>query len=247
MAARRFDQPPREQALGKPLALALLMHALLLAMLALGTHWRSSEPPAIEAELWGTVPDFAPPRAVPPPAPPEAKPEVKAEPKAPEEKEPEIRIEKKKDEPQKEAPPPAPKPQAETRPETKPQRDPVDELRRQIEAERAKKFGTAPQSASPNQRVSGTAPRGSRFSTVSTGRVKDNLNFPESPSDKPAVVKVRLGPDGTVLDVQFIQSSGNPAKDAAIERAIQRTGRFPPEAAGQAYEYVEMEFKPSPG
>ena len=101
---------------GPALALALLAHALLIAALAFGVHWRNSEPTTMAAELWSAVPQAAAPRAVEPaptapptrpPTPPQprAKPEPavrRAEPVAPPKPpaaappEPQIAIEKAK-------------------------------------------------------------------------------------------------------------------------------------------------------
>ncbi|HWP19450.1 MAG TPA: cell envelope integrity protein TolA [Burkholderiaceae bacterium] len=70
--ADRDDLIPRApDRRGRGLLLALLMHALLVIGLALGVNWRSSEPDAVEAELWATVPQAAAPAPAPePPAPP---------------------------------------------------------------------------------------------------------------------------------------------------------------------------------
>ncbi|WP_395137894.1 cell envelope integrity protein TolA [Schlegelella aquatica] len=66
----RDDLMPRApDARGRGLLLALLMHVLLVVGLALGVNWRSSEPDAVEAELWAAVPQAAAP--APPPPPPE--------------------------------------------------------------------------------------------------------------------------------------------------------------------------------
>ena len=55
-------------------ALALLVHAGLVAVLALGVDWRNREPDTVSAELWAAVPQLAapPPAAevAPPPPPP---------------------------------------------------------------------------------------------------------------------------------------------------------------------------------
>ena len=51
-------------------ALALLVHAGLIAALSLGVDWRSREPEVISAELWAAVPQMAaPPEAAPVPTP----------------------------------------------------------------------------------------------------------------------------------------------------------------------------------
>ena len=71
-----MPRPPKGR--GPALALALLAHALLIAALAFGVHWRNTEPTTLAAELWSAVPQAAAPRAVePPPVPTPAEPEVK--------------------------------------------------------------------------------------------------------------------------------------------------------------------------
>lgn len=64
--------------------LAMLAHALLLAALTWGVHWRSdSSTPAVEAELWSAVPQQAAPKLVEAPLEPEpapAPPPPKADP-----------------------------------------------------------------------------------------------------------------------------------------------------------------------
>ena len=67
---------PRQPAgMGAGLVLALLVHGLLIVALAFGVAWRSSEPDAVEAELWAAVPQLAAPPAPPPvPKPVEVKP-----------------------------------------------------------------------------------------------------------------------------------------------------------------------------
>ncbi len=69
--ARDPFMPRPPQGTGPGLVLALLAHALLVAALAFGVNWRTSEPQAVVAELWSAVPQFAAPRVVEPqPTPP---------------------------------------------------------------------------------------------------------------------------------------------------------------------------------
>jgi colicin import membrane protein len=76
-------KPPRPGRWGQPVALALVAHALLMAALTWGVHWKQDEPPvAFEAEIWSALPREAAPRAVQPPPPPPPEPEpVKPAPK----------------------------------------------------------------------------------------------------------------------------------------------------------------------
>jgi colicin import membrane protein len=105
MSARDPFKPRSAQRNGPALGLALLAHALLIAALAFGVNWHTSEPTSIAAELWSAVPQAAAPRAVetptPPPPPPKAevrKPEpvVVPKPQAPALPDPQIAIEKAK-------------------------------------------------------------------------------------------------------------------------------------------------------
>ncbi len=69
-------RPPEAPGIGRGIAFALAAHALLVVALSAGVHWRTSKPPAYEAELWSAVPQAAAPREVIPPAPePEPEPE----------------------------------------------------------------------------------------------------------------------------------------------------------------------------
>ncbi|MDM0112691.1 cell envelope integrity protein TolA [Variovorax sp. J22R133] len=63
--------PPPQRGTIRALILALIAHALLIAALTWGVHWRrDSENEAVEAELWSATVQQAAPRAVtPPPAP----------------------------------------------------------------------------------------------------------------------------------------------------------------------------------
>lgn len=73
--------PPRPPARMRAIALAVLVHAVLIGALTWGVNWKSSsDQPAVEAELWAAVPTQAAPRAVepPPPPPPPRAPEVRA-------------------------------------------------------------------------------------------------------------------------------------------------------------------------
>jgi len=73
--------PQQEPGKGKSLALAALVHLLLIAALFFGVQWKNQPPASVEVEVWSAPP---PPRVVPEPTPeprPEAKPEPKPEPR----------------------------------------------------------------------------------------------------------------------------------------------------------------------
>ncbi len=101
-------RPPRERGLSRALLFALLVHLLLIALLAVGVHWRSHEPEAVEAELWAPTAHLAAPPAprprpqpqptphpAPPPPPPPPAPKVQP---APSPDEAQIALQRKKQE-----------------------------------------------------------------------------------------------------------------------------------------------------
>ena len=91
-------QPPGRL---RSVALAVLVHALLIGALTWGVNWKSSadDEPAAQAELWAAIPQQAAPREVLPPAPPPPPPPVPEPAAAP-------------PEPRPVAPPPPPTPRA---------------------------------------------------------------------------------------------------------------------------------------
>ena len=137
--------PQAEPAKWRSLALAILVHALLIGALFFGVQWKSKPPAAIEVEVWRAAPPpvLAPePVAEPPPAPrpepkPEPKPEVKPEPKPPLQPDIALKDEKKpkKEEPRK----PEPKPEEATKPEPK-KEEPKKEEPKKPEADRRPSF-----------------------------------------------------------------------------------------------------------
>jgi colicin import membrane protein len=105
MSARDPFMPQSAQRNGPALGLALCAHVLLIAALAFGVNWHTSEPTTVAAELWSATPQAAAPRAVEPPPPPPAplrkaepvvKPEPAPTPPAPALPDPQIAVEKAK-------------------------------------------------------------------------------------------------------------------------------------------------------
>jgi colicin import membrane protein len=66
-----------------------------------------------------------------------------------------------------------------------------------------------------------------KYRNAIINKVRGRANVPDSVTGRPtAVFLVRLLPGGEVLDVQLVKASGNPAYDAAIERAIRSASPF---------------------
>jgi colicin import membrane protein len=101
LSSRDPFMPRPVQRTGPGVGRARVAHALLIAALAFGVNWHTSEPISVAAELWSAVPQTAAPRAVeaPPPQPAPAPAELKkpnpvAPPQAPALPDPQIAIEK---------------------------------------------------------------------------------------------------------------------------------------------------------
>jgi colicin import membrane protein len=88
-----------------------------------------------------------------------------------------------------------------------------------------------PQATGTAQRASGPTPGyGSRVAA----RIKPNVVFTDAVVGNPqAEVEVRTQPDGTITSRRLLKSSGNPAWDDAVLRAIDRTGSLPRDTDGR--------------
>lgn len=76
-------------------------------------------------------------------------------------------------------------------------------------------------------------------------KVKPNIAYAGDTEGNPtAVVAVRLAPDGSVLSMQLVKSSGNPAWDAAVQAAITKSDPLPKDTNGKAPASVNLRFSP---
>lgn len=262
--------PRRPDRVGRGLAMALAVHALLIIAIAFGVSWRSSNPAGVEAELWAAVPQIAAPKPVepeptpqpvvkkvePPPPPPKAE--------TPKQDDAQIAIEKAKREEQK----------------RKEEQRREDELKRKEEQQRKlaeaeklkkeqaeqKKREAADAAAAEKRREenlrrmmaqagdsapnsTGTAARTAGPSASYAGRIKarilPNIVFPDSVSGNPqATVEVKAAPDGTIVGRRLLKSSGVPAWDEAVLRAIDKTEILPRDTDGRVPSSLEISFRP---
>ena len=88
-----------------------------------------------------------------------------------------------------------------------------------------------PQATGSALKASGPSPGyGSRVAA----RIKPNVVFTDSVSgNAQAEIEVRTQPDGTITSRRLVKSSGNPAWDEAVLRAIDRTGSLPRDTDGK--------------
>jgi colicin import membrane protein len=255
--------------------LALAVHVFLAAALMLGVHWQSRAPEVVTVELWQPPsapvarpepPKVEAPKPAPPPPPPPAKPEPRID-------KPDIAVKappKPKPKPKPEPKPvPKPEPKPKPKPEPKPA-PPKDDLfqkklaqeqlaleQRQFEEER-RKAEEAQRKAAEAQRkaaaerlareLAATAREKALAEYIARIRqkVRSNWILPQDLSGNPeAIFEVIQLPTGEVISVKVLKPSGNPAYDAAVERAILKSSPLPlPSARNDFSRVLKLTFKP---
>ncbi|AVP59022.1 cell envelope integrity protein TolA [Pulveribacter suum] len=92
------------------------------------------------------------------------------------------------------------------------------------------------------QRSSG--PSGSYGGKVAA-KVRPNIVYPDAVAGNPrAEVEVRAAPDGTIVGVRVVQSSGNKSWDEAVVRALHKTETLPRDVDGRVPPSLVIGFRP---
>jgi colicin import membrane protein len=121
----------------------------------------------------------------------------------------------------------------------------------QLEAERQRTLerllGQAQASGAAN--AQGQAARDAGPSASYAGKlvahIRPNIVFADTlPGNPRAEVEVRTLPDGSILSSRLLKSSGYPAWDDAVLRAIERTGRLPRDENGRIPSTLILGFRP---
>lgn len=255
MSLDKPEEPGKKYAL----AFTILVHVALLAFLFFGVQWKRSKPEVMEVELWSPRPmpaQYVPPPPPPPEVKPEPKPLPKVEPKPePVLKKPEIVVkeEKKKPEPKKPEPePPKPEPKKpEPKPEVKPPlkfdfgKELAQETANLKPRPNTQQLNNAA-AAEAEQRASSNKRGLADYASKIRGKVRGNIVLPPAIQGNPeAIFEVSQLPTGEVLDVKLKRSSGNPALDTAIERAIRKSSPLPkPDDPSQFSRELKINYKP---
>ncbi|MBL8476059.1 MAG: TonB C-terminal domain-containing protein [Methyloversatilis sp.] len=259
----------REHALKRPepgkwqsAVLAAGMHLLLGLFLFYSVRWQTSKPAAVQVELISSMPTVeAPVRPPPPPEPVvEKRPEPVVEPPPPPPPpKPDIAF--------KEPPKPKPVPKVEPKPEPKavekkPDVKPPPDTRREIEAQdRMFKEAMARESAEQAKReasreadlIAQAAAEGARRNAANawgdkiSARIRSNIVLPPGATGNPeALVAIALLPDGSVVgEPRLKRSTGNPALDDAILRAIVKSSPLPkPDDPSVFVRNLDLVFRP---
>ena len=175
------------------------------------------------------------------PLKPEAKkPEPpKPEPPKPEPKKPEVKPEPKKPEPK----PEVKKPEA-------PKFDFDKELAREtsnLKARPSTQHMANAAAAEAEQRASASRRGLESYATKIRIKVRSNIALPPSIQGNPeAVFEVDQLPSREILSIKLKRSSGNPALDSAVERAIRKSSPLPPpDDPSQFQRTLEIKYKPN--
>jgi colicin import membrane protein len=245
--------------MGRSFVLSALVHILLVAILVLGVRWQVRAPETVTVDLVAVPPApvpeppkpvVEPPKPVPPP---KVEPEVKPPP--PKVEKPEIAVPEKP----KPKPKPKPEPKPKPKPEVKPKEDPnfQKRLQEQVAAEQkaldqqrqerelrellARKQAEA-------ERAASTARQKALDEYISRIQraVKGNWILPQDIQGNPeAVFLVVQIPTGEVISTRLIKSSGNPAYDTAVERAILKSSPLPLPPPGVPFaRELKLTFRP---
>ena len=253
---------------GAGIAVSLGVHAALLVAFAGVVQWRTHTPVVAAAELWASVPEVAaapapvpapapapipapapvpapPPPAVAPPKPPDIAIEQAARQRAERERqEREQREQRERQEreqrerrereqrAQRERAAEQERSQAEATEQAR-----QEQLRRMMQA--AGGAGTSP---------AGTAARDAAPSANYMARlaslIRSNVIFAgEVPGNPAAEVEVRTTAGGAILSRRLVKSSGHPAWDDAVLRAIDRTGKLPADTDGRVPTALIIAFR----
>ncbi len=223
-------------------ALALMMHLLFLALLVFGVNWQKRVPVAMVAELWSSLPPLPAPVAEPPPrvepAPPRPAPkaEVKPQPKPLPKADIDLREKKEKERKAKEQALAERKKREEQALAEKKKREEeqarLEALKKQqaqeAEAKRAAQEQADAQKKLAQQQAAAQASEVDKYKQLIADRIRRYIIEPPGLQGNPQVeLDVTVLPGGEVLDVKTRRSSGVPAWDAAVERAVRRAQPLP--------------------
>lgn len=237
-------------------AMALGVHALFVLMLVFGVSWQTHHPAAVMVDLWETLPETPPPARphLPPPvkAPKPAKvapvpKPVQKEPPPP--KAPDIALERKKAEAERlkklkamqaaeekgraEAAKAIHEKQlAEEKRQALLRQMEEEDLRQRLAADAAANEArlarlTAERAAASKHQAAVASVVGQYRDQISA-KVRGNTRLPDNLKGNPEVrCLVKVLPTGEVQSVRVTQSSGNPAYDDAVVRAIEKSSPLP--------------------
>jgi colicin import membrane protein len=242
----------------KARALAIIMHAAFIVLLVFGVSWQKKPEAPVMAELWSNLPALPQPKldvtlpreveAPPKPAPKVTPPPVPA-PKAAPVPAPKPDIALRDTEKKKAAPKVEPKPEPKVEPKPEPKKREDDSAKRErdrklAEAEKEAEAKAAAEKAVAAERAAkaaAAARENQKYISGIRGKVYARVALPADLQGNPeAEFVVSLLPGGELLNVTLRKSSGNPAYDAAVERAIRQAQPFDVPSGEQFQQYFRQ-------
>ncbi len=227
-----------EHGMGRSFALSVAVHVVLAAVLFLGVRWQVHPTETVTVDLVDALPPPPPAPVVEapkPPPPPKVEPEVKPPPPV---AKPDIVIREK--------PKPKPKPKPEPKKvEAKPKPDPALEKRmrermqeqlameqkafdQQQQERRLRELLAAQQADAARKAAAARASALGEYIARIQAKVRGNWILPQDLQGNPeAIFLVIQLPTGEILNTKLLKSSGNPAYDTAVERAILKSSPLP--------------------
>ncbi len=240
--------------------LAVMVHLLLFAVLVFGFKWQATEPVLMQAKIWQDIPSAPQPAPAPMPQPkpapepvpkPEPIPQPRPEP-VPKPVNPEIAIKKAKEEHKKQEKIRQQMLEEQKRQDKlKEEKIRQEKLRKQKEIEKQKVARQTEEMNKLLQQKAAAARAGivDEYKARIHNKIKRHVVVPPDINGNPeAVFDVVLLPDGEVLKATLVKSSGYPAYDSAVERAIRRASPLPlpPDPSlFEEFRTLDLHFKPN--
>ena len=245
------------------LALAVTVHLIFAAVLVFGVNWQTKEASPVMAELWNSLPASAPkpvPKPEPEPAPqpepaplpepkPQPKPVPKPEPKLEQPKPVKADIELKEKKKEKEK-----KLKEEEKKKAEAEKKLKEQALKEQQAQlKADELESSKRLEAARQQAAAQASAQARLMAEATSRISSHVRRfvvmpPDVAGNPQAEFEVSLIPTGEVLNVKLSRSSGNPAYDNAVERAIRKASPLPlptdPSLVGRFRE-LKLKFRPN--
>jgi colicin import membrane protein len=231
----------QEHALGRSFALSTFVHLALAAILVLGVRWQVHAPDTVSVDLVeAPPPPPAPAVEAPKPPPVVVKPEPRVE-------KPQIVI------PEKPKPKPKPKPEVKPKPDVdfqKQLREQVAQEQKALDEQRRERelreLIARKEAEAARVQAAARAKALNEYIARIQAKVRSNWILPPDLQGNPeAIFDVVQLPTGEVLSTRLVKSSGNPAYDAAVERAILKSSPLPLPAARELFaRELKLTFRP---
>lgn len=121
------------------------------------------------------------------------------------------------------------------------------EKQREIERVRERVFLENQRRVELERQIERNKPRGpsDSYGGRIRARIKPNISFTEEvESNIDTEVEVRCSPDGTIIGINIIKSSGNVGWDRAVTTALEKTAILPRDIDGRVHSPLWISFRP---